>query len=276
MKRIVIFRFHKLPRICHERICLLKELNPAIEIYGLFGGENDQFATMREQLRAVTIDIYSIAPFTPAWKWRFGDLALREWFVHVGQGVSFDVAHLVEWDLLLCKSLDSFYSHIPVGSVSLTGVRFVKDIESHWQPTAMEPLSLEWHNLLAWAKRTHNYSSEPLACLGPGCSFPRAFLEGSAQIEIPEISTDELRLPLTAQLLDIPIVDNRLCRGWFVETELEIFNTVKKEVLASTIARELSLPKGRRCFHPFRKSFSEVQSQMQLADWQAIGIVKQV
>jgi len=261
-KRIIVFRFHKMPTICRERICQLMELNPCIEIYGLFGGEKDQLACMKRELASVIADIFSIAEYTPAWKWRFSDLALREWFVNVGVGVKFDVANLIEWDLLFCGSLDSLYSHIPLNSLGLTGVRAVKDIETDWMPTAMEPLSIEWHNLLAWAKEKYKYSDEPLACLGPGCSVPRAFLEGYAQLSIPELSTDELRFPLTAQLLKIPIVDTRLCRSWFLEPELQMFNTAKKEVLASTIARELSLPKGRRCFHPFRASFAEVESQM--------------
>src|SRR5258708_26516756 len=120
MKRIIVFRFHKLPTICRERINLLKCLNPSVEIFGLFGGESEDTASMQTALGPLLENIFSIAEYPPAWKWRFGDLALNQWFTNVGVDVSFDVAHMIEWDLLLCKPLDSLYSHIARGSVGLT------------------------------------------------------------------------------------------------------------------------------------------------------------
>lgn len=256
MKRILIFRFHKLPALCQDRIALLRKFNPNLEIYGLFGGEADQLKAAEQSLGPFMSNIFSIAHHAPGWKWRYSDLALHEWFVNVGTSVTFDVATVVEWDLVFFKSIDEIYSHISPESIGLTGVRPIKDIGSDWAPTAIEPLSIEWQNLLAWAQATWDYKNEPVGCLGPGCSVPRAFLEGYGDLRMPEVSTDELRLPLSAQLLGIPVVDTRLCRSWFLDRELEVFNTLKREVLATTITRELSLPGGRRCFHPFRASLS--------------------
>lgn len=260
MKRIIVFRFHKLPSICVERIAYLKRVNPHVKVFGLFGGESDQLPGMQNMVGPMLEDIFSIAEYAPGWKWRFSDLAIREWFINVGVDISFDVAHVIEWDLLLCKPLDALYSHIPYSNVGLTAIRSVKDIETYWPPTATEPLSLEWNNLLIWAQLTHHYSGDPLACFGPGFCLPRSFLEGYSAMKMPEISSDELRLPLAAQLLGIPITDTRLCRGWFMEEEVKIFNTVKKEILLPTILLELEQPKGRRAFHPFRSSLAEVSS----------------
>jgi hypothetical protein len=258
MKRILIFRFHKLPGICLERIDLLRQFNPKHDIYGLFGGEADQLKPALQLLGPKMSNIFSIADHAPGWKWRFSDLALHEWFVNLGTNIAFDIATVVEWDLVFLKSVDELYSHVSAESIGLTGVRAIKDIESDWAPTAMEPFSIEWQNLLSWARTTRGYSNEPLACLGPGCSIPRVYFERYGDLHMPEWSTDELRLPLSAQLLGIPIADTRLCRSWFLDFELEIFNTFKREVLPSTITRELRIPNGRRCFHPFRTSLSTV------------------
>jgi hypothetical protein len=260
LKRIIVFRFHKLPAICLERIHFLRRLNPSIEIFGLFGGDGDDLPVFKSTLGSSLAHIYSLAPHSPVWKWRFSDLVFCEWFRNIGSSVAFDVAHLIEWDLLLCEPLDKMYAHIPVGSLGLTAIRPVKDVEADWQPTALEPFCLEWRELLRWARHTHSYSAEPHACLGPGYCLPRAFLESYSHFSMPELSLDELRLPLAAQLLGVPWADTRLCRAWFMEDELRLFNTIKKEVLPATVARELQQPKGRRAFHPVPTSFAEISS----------------
>lgn len=260
MKRVIVFRFHKLPDICVERVSLLKRVNPSIDIFGLYGGERDELSTMQRALRPLLEDIFSLAEYAPAWKWRFSDLALREWFISVGVHVPFDVAHVVEWDLLLCRPLERMYSHIAGDSIGLTAIRPVKDVASTYSFTAEEPFSLEWKKLLAWAKSTHSYAAEPLVCLGPGWCVPRLFLEAYSKFVVPEISIDELRLPLSAQLLGMRLSDTRLCRSWYLEDELKVFNTYKKEVLVSTVAQELAQPRGRRAFHPFRAHLAQAVS----------------
>lgn len=258
MKRIIVFRFHKLPEICLERLNLLKQLNPSVEIFGLFGGESDDAPQMQAILTPLLENIFSIAEYAPAWKWRFSDLALYQWFANVGMHVNFDVAHLIEWDLLLCKPLDNLYAHIASDSLGLTAVRRVEAVETNYALTTMEPFSLEWKKLLKWAEMNHGYSDQPLACLGPGYCVPRRFLEAYSSLEMPEISIDELRIPLAAQLLGMAVEDTRLCRDWFVEEELKIFNTKKKEVAVSVVNLELRKPKGRRAFHPFRVCLGEL------------------
>jgi hypothetical protein len=258
MKRIIVFRFHKLPEICIERVNLLKKLNPSTKIFGLFGGESEDLRDMQTALDALLENIFSIAEYAPAWKWRFSDLALHQWFINVGVTVPFDVVHMIEWDLLLCRPLETLYSHIASGSVGLTAIRSVKDVESNWVPTATEPFSLEWKKLINWARRAYSYSTEPFACLGPGYCVPRSFLEAYSSLAMPELSSDELRLPLAAQLLGFPVADTRLCRAWFMEEECKIFNTIKREVLTSTIAQELRKAGGRKAFHPFRESLADI------------------
>jgi hypothetical protein len=205
---------------------------------------------MHEALGPLFVDIFSLAEYAPGWKWRFGDLAVRQWFINVGSRVPFDVAHVIEWDLLLCRPLDVMYSHIAVDSIGLTGIRRVKDVE-HFHPfISQEPMSLEWKNLLHWAKSNHAYALEPLLCLGPGYCVPRSFLESFSKFVMPEMSMDELRLPLAAQILGFNLSDTRLCRSFHMEDEVRVFNTVKQEVLLSTVVQELEQMRGRRAFHP--------------------------
>lgn len=259
MKRVIIFRFHKLPSICLERVKFLKRLNPSVDIFGLYGGEADELPIMRETLGPFCADISSLAEYAPSWKWRFGDLAVRQWFINVGNRVPFDVAHIIEWDLLLCRPLHVMYSHIAADTVGLTGLRRVKDVE-HFHPfISQEPLSLEWKNLLHWARSKHGYSLEPLLCLGPGYCLPRSFLESLSRLVMPELSMDELRLPLAAQILGFNISDTRLCRSFQMEEEVRVFNTIKKEVPISTVVQELEQMRGRRAFHPVFASLADAE-----------------
>lgn len=251
MKRIIIFRFHKLPAICLERVRLLQRLNPYVELFGLFGGESGDLANMQTILSPLLGNVFSVADHEPTWKWRFSDLALHEWFINVGRNLEFEVAHLIEWDLLLCEPLDSLYSHVNSKSLGLSALRPLKDVQSVWPPTATEPFSLEWKRLIGWARTAHSYSNEPFASLGPGYCVPRAFLEGYSSLAMPELAHDELRLPLAAQLLGIPVQDTHLCHGWFMRDEEKVFNTSKCEVARSTVEGELRKPAGRRAFHPF-------------------------
>jgi hypothetical protein len=260
MKRIIVFRFHKAPEICADRIQFLKRVNPELPVFGLFGGEPDQLVEMQKRLGPHLEDIFSIADYAPGWKWRFSDLALLEWFRSVGVGILFDVAHLVEWDLVLCRPIAELYAHVPCDSMGVTALRLVADVEKHYLATSVEPLSIEWQKLKGWASNAFGYSMEPHACLGPGCCVPRRFLEEYSHISMPELSIDELRLPLAAQLLGVGLSDTRLCRGWFLPEEQRIFNTVKMEVMPSTIAYEMKKPQGRRAFHPFRSNLLHVES----------------
>lgn len=253
MKRIIVFRFHKDPIICKNRIRLLRKYNPDIQIFGLFGGLEKDWGKFQKILKPYLESIYFIQEKTSYQKYTHGDLAIKLWYEKIGKALSFDMLHLIEWDLLLLESLDKIYKHIPKNGVGLTSLTLVKNIEKKWSWLSKESQRNEWCNLLRFVKDRFNYNQEPYACEFAGACLPKKFLEEYSSIEIPGLCHDELRTPLFSQVFNLTLYDTCLCKKWFDESEKEFFNCDSKEINSSTITKELAKSSGRRAFHPFRK-----------------------
>ena len=209
-KRIVVFRFHGNPDLCRSRLRLLRRLNPGVPVYGL--GERiglaDEFA-----------DLHVIDDRAAEWKWKNGDLALARWFEAVGREVEFDVVHVVEWDLLLCAPLHELYGHVPVDGLALSGLRSMDSArEDGW------------------------------SCIFPGTALPRSFLADYADLDPPDVSNDEVRVPLVATALGYDCHDTGF-HDWTDEGR-RYFNGRGTAVPWSRVAAELADPGGRRAFHP--------------------------
>src|SRR5689334_5716852 len=105
--RIVVFRFDRNPWICRARVTQLRRLNPGVRIFGLYGGAA---GCRRVAFRvgsplcwgSTGSTLPGEAPDgtgkTATWPWPLGT-------GDVGYSIDFDVAHLVEWDLLFLDSL---------------------------------------------------------------------------------------------------------------------------------------------------------------------------
>jgi hypothetical protein len=174
----------------------------------------------------------------------------------VGHRVAFDVAHLIEWDLLLLDSLDRVYQSIPEGAVGLTALTPLSAIEDEWEWTQRPDDRRQWNELLAYARERWAYDQAPYACLGAGPCFGKAFLAQYAAIDPPDLCNDELRLPLFAQILDFPIFDTGLRRTWYSSEEDRFLNSTSDSIDPDVIMEEWAKPDGRRAFHPVRGVFA--------------------
>ena len=217
------------------------------------------YSGFRKELNLME-DVYSVKGKTDYWKWKNGDLAIREWYKDFGHTVSFDMLHLVEWDLLLLDTLENIYGHVRKNGIGLTALIKLKSVEKRWFWTNEDPGRSEWKKLQNFARKKFNYNQEPCASLGPGTCLPKAFLEKYSSIEVPELCNDELRLPLFGQIFGFKLFDTGFYKKWFSEKERKVFNCKNKEILLSTIRKEFSKKSGRRAFHPFRKMFSPQKS----------------
>lgn len=251
MKRIVLFRFHKNVAVCQNRLSQLKKFNPDIAVYGLYGGSEDDPEGIQAALKSEFVSIYSLSGKSDEWKWEHSDLAVREWYSAIGKMLDFDMLHLLEWDLLLCDSLDKIYKNIPNG-VGLTGLVPLEAVQDGWSWTNKEPEKGEWEQLLSLAKEKFGYHDKPLASLGPGTCYSKSFLDNYSAIDVPEICHDELRLPLFTQILGVPIYDTGFVRKWFDAEDRMYFNCRNEDIQLETIQKELANPHGRRVFHPVR------------------------
>jgi hypothetical protein len=261
MKRIIVFRFDRNPLICRGRVALLRALNPGVPLCGLFGGEAGyrQAAFRLGGKSVLGLDSFYWSRQTGRWNWKNGDLALAAWYRDVGCRMHFDVAHLVEWDLVLLDSLERLYGRVPAGAVGLTALIPVSQIEHDWEWLQQPDDRQEWERLLAYARAIWGYDQVPHACVGVGPCFPRSFLARYAAIDPPEICHDELRLPLFAQALGFPIVDTGFRHRWRDRDEDRFFNAGALEIEPSTIMAELAEEDGRRAFHPVRRHLKRIQ-----------------
>lgn len=264
MKRIALFQFHKDWDVCANRLRLLRRFNPGVEVYGLFGGEEGDLVRARG-ISSDSDGIWHLAGRDARWKWQNTDLCVREWHHKVGRHIAFDVVHVVQWDLLLFDSLENLFARIPPNALGLTGLTSIAAIADRWHWTLNEPHKTELIRLREFVAERHGAKPPDQACLGPGYSLPRAFLDRYAAIDVPELGHDELRLPLFARILGFPIADTGFYPLWFDVEGERLFNANSDEIEEAMIRSELMRPGGRRVFHPFRRSFEGPEVEALLA-----------
>ncbi len=253
MKRIILFRHHKKPKVCHDRLLQLRKYNPDIKIFGLYGGKESKFPKYQKYLDSLMDYNYCIKNKTSRWKWKNSDLAIRLWYKDVGQKLEFDVLHLIEWDLLLFAPLSSIYQKIPNNCVGLTGLTPLKNVQNKWSWVSKKPWKNQWVELLEYVKDEFGYDKEPYASLGPGLCLPKSFLDKFLKTHIPDLCNDELRLPLFAQILGFKLVKTGFFESWSDFQLSKLFNCDKKGVSLKLIKKELDKKSGRKSFHPFFK-----------------------
>ena len=254
--RLVVFRFDRNPLICRSRVRQLRRLNPDVVIAGLYGGAAGlRGALFRAASRSLLgLDSFYASSRDGRWNWQHGDLALAAWFRDVGGRYAFDVAHLVEWDLVLAAPLAEVYGHVPPDSVGLTALTPLDEVARDWEWVCRDDRRPQSEALLAALRDDWGFQGEPHVCLGVGPCFPRAFLEAYAAVEPPELGNDELRLPQMARVLGFRVVDTGLRRAWRSGSEDLVFNASGREIDPAVVRAELQRPDGRRAFHPVRRN----------------------
>ncbi|WP_159050170.1 hypothetical protein [Streptomyces sp. MMG1533] len=254
IERVVAYRFHRDPLVSRARVRLLRRLNPGVPVHGIFGGAGGMRGASFQLAgrRALGLDSLYTSRRSGHWNWKNGDLVLLDWYREAGHRLSFDVLHLVEWDLLLAEPLERLYATVPADAVGLTALTPLSVIGEDWRWLAGRDEAREWHELLAYARTGFGYDGTPYGCLGIGPCFPRAFLHDYAAADPPDLGNDELRYPLFAQLLGHPVAETGFRRAWHSPDEDRYFNAVGAGVDPDTVAAELAKPDGRRAFHPAR------------------------
>ncbi len=253
--RIIVFRFDRNPLVCRSRIAALRARNPGVLIVGLYGGRAGlrRMAFRLGSRLILGLDSFYASPHAGIWNWKNGDLALVAWFRDAGHRLAFDVAHFVEWDLLLAESLATLYRNVPPDGVGVTCLTPVSEVGDEWPWLKREQDRAEYEQLLESVAQHVQRPTQRFASIGVGPCFPRSFLADYAEAEVPELAHDELRVPLYAQVLGYQLVDTALRTSWADDAEDEIFNASGRAIDPARVVRELSRPDGRRAFHPVRE-----------------------
>lgn len=255
IERAILFLCHAHIDLCVSRVELLRRLNPGLELYVLFGGD-EAWPEATQQLPAIVDHLYRFTDEDARWKWRNTDLMVRRWFRDVGRDFRFDILHVIQWDLMILTGVSDAYAAVPRDTVALTALTTVDAIAGHWHWTLDETAKHGWEQLLAFARTHYGYKGPPLACLGPGYALPRTFLADYSAAEVPDYAHDELRLPLFAQLLGYSLVDTGFAGPWFDAIDEQFFNANGVEISPVTVAAEIMRPNGHRVFHPCRRAFT--------------------
>jgi hypothetical protein len=218
---------------------ILRTLNPGMPMYGLFGGAEQDFPHAKQ----LPLDhVWAIPLDDPHWKWVNGDLCVRWWYSAVGQHTTFDMLHLVDWDLILLESFERHFASVRDG-IALTGITPMEQVYDTWSWVAPIRGRYEWLKLKAHVEHVYGYHQTPLAGFFCGASFSRQFLARYAQVEVPGWCNDEVRVPLFAQAFGLPVHDTRLGNEFF---------TAGAEMIApSTVYAQYR--QGLRSFHPVRE-----------------------
>jgi len=253
MKRIALVRYHDKPEVCKNRLDLFWKFNPDIKLYGLYGGKEEKFPEYQETFESYFTNNYCIRNQSDIWKWKNGDLSFRLWYNDFGHTISFDMLHILEWDLLIMDRLESLYANIPKNGMGLTGLIPIEKIEQQWFWTRNENQKAEWNALKKYVKENHGFSGPYMGAVAPGICIPKTFLENYSQITVPDLCNDELRITLFAQALGYKLYDTGFFKKWFSKKEWKFFNCNDQEVSVQNIMKQLQKPNGRRVFHPYRE-----------------------
>jgi hypothetical protein len=260
-RRIVVFRFDRNPLVCRARIRTLHRLNPGVPVVGLYGGAGGyrRWAFRLGSRAVLGLDSFHASRRSCQWNWQHGDLALVAWYREVGHRLHFDVAHLVEWDLLLLAPLEQLYRGIAPGAVGLTAHTPLSEIGEEWDWMRRPEHRAATDQLLWQARERWGYTGEFYACVGVGPCFPRSFLDEYSAVDAPDIGHDELRLPLFAAILGFPVVDTGFRKSWHEGSDDAFFNASAREIEDAAVVAELRRPDGRRAFHPVRRIVADAE-----------------
>jgi hypothetical protein len=279
VKLAVLFWFYKEPDICQNRLEILRQYNPDVPIYGLYGGDLATVDIYKSQLDRYLDDFYAFPEAKDSqWKWLQGDLMITHWYRERGQCLDWDTVTIVQWDMLVFAPIDRLFSMLAPDTILLSGLRPIAEVENDWLwVTPKIPAHRhQYLNFLEYIDKTFDYQQEPMGCIFIIACLPRIFLEPYSQIDRPELGFIEYRIPIYAQILGIPVCENHPFSAWWVDNDPTFYNKnpwqrtldlldrrfnphplnpTRNDISLIAIHRQLNIPTGARMFHPYQYLF---------------------
>ncbi|MBK8805450.1 MAG: hypothetical protein IPO21_01885 [Bacteroidales bacterium] len=255
-KNIVIYRYHNNFELVYQRLKLIKLYDPEIKIYGIYGGNKDAFQEATNTLAEFLENNFIIPIEDGRWKWLHADLTYKLWYSQIGKHIDFDFAFILEWDLLIMGSLTDIYPPLEADTLYCTGLIPIEKIKRFWFWTDVNNKPL----IDSFVDKTQNLFKKkiiPYASLGPGLCAPKSFFEGLLNLEIFEAYiTDEVKIPIWAQIIGLKIKNNNFYNKWFSYFEMKYFNANVLNISDKVVSKEMTKKNGRHAFHPYREGTS--------------------
>ena len=87
---------------------MLRYYNPKTKIFGLFGGDIDNYKQAEKKTIYLLDDLFFYNETKDQqWKWKHGDLMINHWYRERGKNLEWNSLVLVQWDMLLFESIDN-------------------------------------------------------------------------------------------------------------------------------------------------------------------------
>jgi hypothetical protein len=279
VKLAILFWFYKEPDICKNRLELLRQYNPTIPIYGVYGGDLATVDQYKSQLNQYLDDFYTFTENKdPLWKWLQGDLMLTHWYRERGKHLPWDTVVIVQWDMLVFGAIEQLFSMLKPDQILLSGLRPISEVENDWMWVTPKILDhrCQYLEFLQYISKTYDYQQDPMGCIFIVACLPRIFLEAYAKIEQPELGFLEYRIPMYAQIFGIPFCENHPFHAWwvdgdpifqaknFIQRAINLFslrlnpnplNPTRSDISLIPIWGHLNTQAGARIFHPYQHIF---------------------
>jgi hypothetical protein len=256
----IVFRYHRNGELCRNRLELLRRLNPATPIHGIFGGEPSEFADFTSELGPLLASNYCVRNPSPRWKWINGDRILQSWFREEGHRHKFAGIVLTEWDLLILAPLAEVYRPVPSDALGLTGLTDLDaaGIAWNWTDAKFDREIRGSPRLDFWRlRRALGPGIRRLAINLGGSYLPREFLAQYTGLKLLAAGNDEVRVVCYAQAMGFRLVNNGILRRIDCRDDLRYFNA-NKQPIALTDIQEALRHKSRTVFHPFHAPYPGV------------------
>lgn len=289
MKLAILFWFYKEPDICKNRLALLRQHNPTIPIYGVYGGDLATVDQYKSQLNQYLDDFYTFTENKdPLWKWLQGDLMLTHWYRERGKHLSWDTVAIVQWDMLVFGAIEQLFSMLKPDQILLSGLRPIREVENDWMwvTPKIPDHRHQYLEFLQYVGKTYDYQKDPMGCIFIVACLPRIFLESYSKIEQPELGFLEYRIPIYAQIFGIPFCEDHPFNAWWVDGDpifqannlvqraINLFslrlnpnplNPTRSNISLIPIYKHLNTQIGARIFHPYQYLFPLTKRQWPIA-----------
>ena len=260
-KPAILFWYYKTPEVCAERLHLLRRLNPGLPIYGLYGGNIDEYPRYEAALRNCLDDNWGFPGSGDVeWKWRHGDLMISDWHRKRGKHLSWDTLVMMQWDMVALAPIRGIFAELGEDEIFLPGLRPMEDLEPDWwwvrPQTAPGDEYMHFKNMM---ETSHGFTGPYQACQFVTAVFQRAFMDAYSEISNPELGFLEYKLPAYASLFGfslarLPCLDVTW-PGEPSRNDHLTLTAAKREIQVMDIIAEYLRPGGARLFHPVSGHF---------------------
>ena len=266
MQRAILFWCYRDAALCRSRLRLLRHFGPDTPIYVLFGGRRQEAEAFAQELAPLADDFWAFEEQRqPRWRWRNGNLLLREWHLERGKDLPWDTIVVAQWDLLALRAVDDLFATLRADELLIPGLRPVAEVEGWWPWVRRDRprLRARYEAFVETVRRRHGAAADAhllcglfvLACL------PRSFLEAYGRYATPEEGFLEYAIPTLARLWGHAFCTDHPYRPWWSADPATRSALARERILRAadgpvarrTILAELLRPGGGRLFHPYHR-----------------------